>query len=101
MLKETKKYLKNLALRIREFKNKRKLPNRGELTLWQIESSITKDKYHYRHHHIAYCEMKGRTRDQIEKPSKYNLPNQKYIEQIKEKILKESDEQQTICAVAA
>jgi hypothetical protein len=101
MLKKTKQYLKDLAVEIRELKSQRKLPKRGNQSLWSIETKIYKLKYEFRHFHISYCEIRGRKRDQIEKPSKYNLPNQKYIEQIKEKILKEYDEQQTICAVAA
>ncbi len=38
----------------------------------------------YRHHHIAYCELRGRTRDQIEKPGKFNLPDEREIQAIKE-----------------
>lgn len=38
----------------------------------------------YRHHHIAYCELRGRTREQIEKPGKYNLPDEKKIQAVKE-----------------
>jgi hypothetical protein len=100
MLKETKKYLKELAEEIRELKSKRKLPKRGNLSLWDIESNITKNKYHYRHHHIAYCEIRGRKREEIEIPASNNLPNQKYIDQIKEKILKEYNESEVIRACA-
>lgn len=38
----------------------------------------------YRHHHIAYCELRGRTREQIEKPGKFHLPNESKIQAIKE-----------------
>ncbi|MCK9154724.1 MAG: hypothetical protein M0P12_01270 [Paludibacteraceae bacterium] len=34
--------------------------------------------------HIAYCELMGRTRDEIEKPRLGNAPNEAMIEQIKE-----------------
>lgn len=37
----------------------------------------------YRCYHIAYCELRGRSREQIEKPRENNLPNQYKIDQIK------------------
>jgi hypothetical protein len=41
------------------------------------------DTRDYRHHHIAYCELRGRTRDQIEKPREDNKPNEYEINRIK------------------
>jgi hypothetical protein len=47
---------------------------------------LLKLQYEYRHHHIAYCELRGRTRLQIEpKTREHNEPNENYIKQIKEK----------------
>jgi len=40
-------------------------------------------RYTYRHHHIAYCELRGKTREQIEKPRQYNNPNETEIKRIK------------------
>lgn len=97
---KTKNYLKELAVRIREYKNRRKLDNRGELALYTIENIIEKDKYEYRHTHIAYCELKGRKREEIEKPYDYNQANEKYISQIKEKIEREYAEEQALCNCA-
>ena len=37
----------------------------------------------YRNHHIAYCELRGWSRDQIEKPKKDNLPDEGAIAQLK------------------
>lgn len=34
-------------------------------------------------YHIAYCELRGRTRDQIEKPREDNPPNESFIQRIK------------------
>ena len=51
--------------------------------------------YEFRHNHIAYCELRGRTRDQIEKPADCNLPNEVYIEKIKSKWMEKINE--TIC----
>jgi predicted nucleotidyltransferase component of viral defense system len=45
---------------------------------------IWKTSYEHRHHFIAYCEMRGRTRDQIEKPRENNLPYESKIAKIKE-----------------
>lgn len=87
MYTDTKKYLKELAIVIREYKNKRKLQYRGNLDLFDIESKIQKDKYEFRSHHIAYCELRGRKREEIETPSESNPVNELYIEKIKKEIL--------------
>lgn len=93
MLKDTKIKLKILSKEIRELKNQRPLRNRGTKSLGQIEISIYQLKYHFRHTHIAYCELRGRNRDQIEKPAENNKANEKYIEKIKKEILEKYDEQ--------
>lgn len=50
-------------------------------------SEIYKLKYEYRHLHIALCELRGRKREQIEKPADNNRPNETYIEKLKTQIL--------------
>lgn len=100
MLKETKEKLKKISIEIREFKNYRPQKNRGDKHLSEIESHLNYLKYHFRHIHIAYCELRGRTREQIERPSKYNFPNQKYIEKIKEEILEKYESKQAVRACA-
>jgi len=50
------------------------------------------DSREFRHWHIAYCEVRGRTRDQIEKPHESNKPSESMILKYKEKILKELKE---------
>jgi len=42
------------------------------------------DSVTFRHQHIAYCELRGRLRDQIEIPAKNNKPDQDWINNIKE-----------------
>jgi len=37
------------------------------------------DSYLFRHAHIAYCELRGRTRDQIENPRENNKPSESLI----------------------
>lgn len=48
-----------------------------------IHNSLLGDSRWYRHHHIAYCELGGKTRDQIEKPGEYHKANEREIERIK------------------
>lgn len=95
---ELKNYLKELAIEIREFKTKHKEIQRENCG---GGSEYLPDIYHrqvtYRHHHIAYSELRGKTRDQIEKPRENNLPNEDRIKKIKEKYF---DEQTTLCASA-
>jgi hypothetical protein len=39
-------------------------------------------KFEFRHKHIAYCLLRGRTIEQIEMPAKDNQPDIQYIERI-------------------
>lgn len=100
MLRETKSKLKSIASEIRALKNQRPLKNRGAKKLWEIESNLNQLRYHFRHNHIAYCELRGRSRDQIEKPSESNKPNQSYIDKIKKEILEKYEAKQAIRACA-
>ena len=95
---ELKNYLKKLAVEIREYKRKHKEVQRqngggGSKYIGEIYYRQTM----YRHHHVAYSELRGRTRDQIEKPKEDNKPNETLITQIKEKY---KDEPQTLCVGA-
>lgn len=40
----------------------------------------------YRHNHIAYCQVRGRKREDIEKPRKGNEPDEGWIEDIQEEL---------------
>lgn len=100
MLRETKSKLKKIATEIRTLKNQRPLKNRGDKKLWIIDSDLCQLKYHFRHIHIAYCELRGRSRVQIEKPSEFNKPNQSYIDKIKKEILDKYEAEQAIRACA-
>lgn len=94
---ELKNYLKKLAIEIRTLKQKHRevqRQNKGG------GSGYIPDLYYkcrdYRHCHIAYSELRGKTRDQIEKPKENNKPNEKDITQIKEKYADEK----TLCVGA-
>jgi hypothetical protein len=93
---ELKAQLKDWSLKIRNLKRSRKQDKRGTTPLWQIEGEIYSLKRTFRHHHIVYCEVRGRTRDQIEKPSENNLPDETKIQKIKEEFLKKVKEYETL-----
>lgn len=78
LLKERAKYITNQRATARGHKAV------GEgLKAHSINLSVIADARWFRHHHIAYCELCGRTRDQIEKPRDGNEPDQYTIEAIK------------------
>ena len=79
-----KQELKELAKEIRYWKSKRKLKERQELGLvqYQVEEAVDCRRNEFRHKHIAYCQLKGRTRQQIECPADDNLPNEDWIQEI-------------------
>jgi len=81
-----KSELKEIAKDIKYWKSKRKLKSREGHLLSDIHVILMRRKYDFRHRHIAYCELNGTERYKIERPcwkSRYNLPNEKFIEQIK------------------
>ena len=79
-LKAVKAYLKELALDIRKMKNSRK-----EYTFGHVPG-LDEARHEYRHLHIAYCEFRGRERDQIESPKDDNLPNEALVQEYRDKI---------------
>lgn len=48
------------------------------------EDGTDYDSYLFRHNHIAYCELRGRTRSQIELPRDGNEPSESLIKKIKD-----------------
>ena len=70
-----KAFLKDLALMIRICKQLRKLEKNQHLDHFKVEdvaaaakkvTSLYSLRFQARHYHIAYCEFRGRTRQQIE-----------------------------------
>ena len=91
---DLKQELKDLALYIKVTKynsrcNSTNNPN--------IKCSTVFASYEYRHKHIVISLMRGKTREQIEKPKENNLPNEKYISQLLETY---ATVEQTICISA-
>lgn len=100
-LQKVKLLQKEKAQKIRDFKLCRKQKNRiGNPTLqkmydediWKLYSI----RWKYRHVHIAYCEIRGKERSQIEVPREDNLPNEDEIAKIKDSILKEIEEHEAL-----
>ena len=79
-----KKFLKETAAEIRITRHQYKEAQRGKTTEWGLLGKLLKLQREYRHHHIAYCELRGRTREQIERPRDNHMPNESYIDDIKE-----------------
>ena len=83
-----KMYLKETAEQIRTTRSQYKQAQRASLiqvankSLWKLHDL----QYEYRHHHIAYCELRGKTREQIEAKVRDNhVANESYIKQLKKK----------------
>lgn len=92
LFQKVKEEMKIWAKTIRQLKNTRKQDKRDGRALWKIEYDIIKLKFKFRHHHIACCEVRGRTREEIECPRKDNKPSQNEIDRIKEKWMEKIDE---------
>mgnify|MGYP006865030131 CR=1 FL=1 len=80
----TKQQLKDLASEIRSVKPDLKNP---AIKQWITQNKLFHLSYNYRHLHIAYCEVRGKTREQIESPGEDNFPYEKKIDEHKEAIL--------------
>lgn len=94
-LQELKQYQKDLAQAIRTSNNgnyEGETPYNKFCKKYELKFIPGGMSYEFRHNHIAYCELRGRTRDQIEKPAENNLPNETYIEKIKQRWLEKNDE---------
>lgn len=88
--------LKELAKEIKNWKSWRKPKNRVgfDLQQWDVDEAIYYRSRDFRHKHIAYCQLRGRTRQEIERPAKNNLPDEKIIEEIM------SDHAEDVCVSA-
>ena len=78
-LAKVKQEQKELAKLIRELKSKRKLDSRDGWSLWKLELEISRNKSNYRHQHIAYCLLRGRTMEEIEQPREDNTASRYVI----------------------
>jgi hypothetical protein len=83
--REFKQVLKDLSENIKADKESWKEQQRSRFTSdsWKMAYKLQNERVQFRHSHIARCEMRGRTREEIEKPAEDNLPNEALIEKIK------------------
>ena len=111
IIQKIKEEQKVLAEDIKQLRLRRKPKRREELGPYELKNKTTKQKwnlsYHYRHIHIAYCELRGRKRDQIEQPASDNPANESIIQDVKtkwideiEKYAQEMAQREDVCASA-
>lgn len=91
LLQEVKVQQKTWAKEIKKLKSTRKTDKRDGRSLWKIELDIVRLKYKFRHHHIVYCEIRGRTREEIEQPRDDNKASQREIDRIKKEWMEKID----------
>lgn len=99
VMKTVKETLKDYAKEITPLKKSRKLDKRNGRSLSSIEYDIWCLKRKFRHLHIAYCEIRGRERSQIEKPKENNLPDESYILKLKKEIQEKLEREQNELAI--
>lgn len=91
---QLKNWLKTSAVEIRLRKNLFKDHQRNDYGGFSWNSkeykeysdnfvNLNKLRREYRHRHIAYSELRGKIRSQIENPRENNLPNEEWIDKIK------------------
>ena len=85
---ETKEELKGLAKEIRATKEAIKESQRqGKYDEhYRLYLKVESLKKEFRHKHIAYCLLRGRTLEQIERPNTGNEPSMQLIEKYKAEI---------------
>ena len=84
-IQKLKAELKTKAQNIKDTRARLKIAQRkGGYKAGTMQCGILSLIRDFRHHHIAYCELRGRTRDQIENPRIDNLPDESTINRIKE-----------------
>jgi len=88
---QAKELIKQLAAKIKEQKiitkesqrNPKPVESGSYFTYQDEQTTLRLLKFEFRHLFIAYCELRGRKREEIEKPAKNNIPNLVIIESLK------------------
>ena len=87
-IQKLKQLIKDKAQAIREtrIRLKEEQRNGSGYKAATMQIGLLHLKLDYRHHHIAYCELRGRTREQIERHTREDTPalNENQINSIKE-----------------
>jgi ATP/maltotriose-dependent transcriptional regulator MalT len=87
-----KKELKQRALQIRQERAAFKEAQRQGVSIWKALGDLGKSVHWYRHHHIVYCLLRGRTQEQIEKPVR-DFPDQGLIDRLLQQYRDEIDKE--------
>lgn len=82
-IQELKLTLKTSADEIRAKTAELKAAQHSGCTGATLMQELATDSYYARHYHIAYCELRGRTRDQIERPRKDHPADEALILKVK------------------
>ena len=90
---KTKEELKTLAARIKETRPKFKEGQRtNDSGAWRMNMQLLKDAYDFRHKHIAYCMLRGRKYEEIERTTREdNKANMKLVTKLMEEIKNENE----------
>lgn len=105
IMSSIKEQLIGMANEIRELKTHRPLSNRVTWDIDELDCHIKAISAEFRSTHIAYCEVRGKTRDQIEKPSDNNKADEYWVTRIKDHLLAKLEEeryeqQNNVCSCA-
>ena len=90
-IQELKETVKQQAKDIRELKGKTKEVQRSRKYAGELQFKLHCLRRDNRHYHIAYSELRGKTRDQIENPNEENLPIESEIRHIKARYYEEPE----------
>jgi hypothetical protein len=71
-------------------------PVDGVPPVWLMIRNVANNRRSYRHKHIVYSLLRGKTREQIEKPNPYNKPSERSIEAILKEYLP-NEEPEAVC----
>lgn len=86
-IRELKEELKKIAVQIRKLKKEVKAYQKehGGCHPFKQHVELKAMQRNFRYSHIAYCLLRGRTIEQIEKPKEGNEINMTYVNQVIEK----------------
>lgn len=92
-INELKQWLKTNAEEIKQLRKETKEAQRKG-NGGSLQFKLASRSWEYRHHHIAYSELMGKTRDQIEQPREGNEPIENKIKALKSKYAWTPEEEQ-------
>lgn len=92
---QCKQWFKDNSIKIRKLKES--FRKSQTLNNWEVGIELYNLRREFRHRHIAWSITKGKTRDQIEEPSKYNRPSELMIQNYLDEYVKELCPNEIVC----